>query len=167
MECQLHGYSLTSMKYDNASIADQLAWSVRHRKWGLWMPRSGHQAVASVGGGGGGGSSTFHECSIDPVVPTSGDVTLRPCTGKRIVSDCPAPAAGGAATADLCGSYTALVFEPTNSYRNVHCALCNNASLENLICLNTADLQRYYGLLRALFLTSSNDIIRNKHAVVL
>ena len=45
-------------------------------------------------------------------------------------------------TRELCRSYTALVFEPTASYRNVHCALCNNASVANLACANIGDLNR-------------------------
>ena len=44
---------------------------------------------------------------------------------------------------ELCSSYTAMVFEPNAAYRNVHCAICNNASLDKLICLNLGPFGRF------------------------
>jgi hypothetical protein len=35
------------------------------------------------------------------------------------------------------------VFEPNTAYRNVHCALCNNADLSKLICLNLGPFGRF------------------------
>ena len=35
------------------------------------------------------------------------------------------------------------VFEPNAAYRNVHCAICNNASLDKLICLNLGPFGRF------------------------
>ena len=48
----------------------------------------------------------------------------------------------GKSARELCGSYTALVFGAGGPYRNVHCALCNNANISNLVCLSAADLGR-------------------------
>ena len=39
--------------------------------------------------------------------------------------------------------YEFQVFEPNAAYRNVHCAICNNASLEKLICLNLGPFGRF------------------------
>ena len=36
-----------------------------------------------------------------------------------------------------------MVFEPNAAYRNVHCAICNNASLDKLICLNLGPFGRF------------------------
>merc|ERR1712001_361340 len=36
-----------------------------------------------------------------------------------------------------------MVFEPNAAYRNIHCAICNNASLEKLICLNLGPFGRF------------------------
>ena len=44
---------------------------------------------------------------------------------------------------ELCASYTAMVFEPNLAYRNVHCAICNNASMDKLICLNLGPFGRF------------------------
>ena len=35
------------------------------------------------------------------------------------------------------------VFEPNAAYRNVHCAICNSASLDKLICLNLGPFGRF------------------------
>ena len=107
VECQLHGYSLTSMKYDDnrSSIARQLTYSRHRKKWGVYMADhrggggSSQQAAASGGGLGSGPNSgsprVFHECSIDAQRPPG--IVVRPCTGKRIVADCPAPTTVGQA----------------------------------------------------------------------
>ena len=39
--------------------------------------------------------------------------------------------------------YEFQVFEPNAAYRNVHCAICNNASLDKLICLNLGPFGRF------------------------
>ena len=38
----------------------------------------------------------------------------------------------------MCHSYTARVFQGRGSFRNVHCAICNGAALDNVICLSLA-----------------------------
>lgn len=68
-------------------------------------------------------------------------------SGKSTVDSCPEnyikQKDNNQTIAELCGSYTAMVFEPNAAYRNVHCAICNNASLEKLICLNLGPFGRF------------------------
>ena len=129
LECvSLAGYA---NRFKNTS-ADVLAKHLRFNEaagsWGLYIER--------------GGINVFHECTIDPVVPEG--IKIRPCTGKNMITSCPEGYAGNATTKELCESYTALVFEPTTSYRNVHCAICNNATLSRIICLNLGPFGRNY-----------------------
>ena len=89
-----------------------------------------------------GGVEVFHDCYIDPVVPESISHRLRLCSGRNTITSCPPDYSGNQTIKELCESYTALVFEPSKSFRNVHCAICNNASLESLYCLNLGPLGR-------------------------
>ena len=89
-----------------------------------------------------GGVDVFHDCYIDPVVPEAISHRLRLCSGRNTITSCPLDFVGNQTIKELCESYTALVFEPSKSFRNVHCAICNNASLESLYCLNLGPLGR-------------------------
>jgi hypothetical protein len=89
-----------------------------------------------------GGVEVFYDCYIDPVVPDEISHRIRLCSGRNTITACPTDYAGNKTVKELCESYTALVFEPTKSFRNVHCAICNNASLESLYCLNLGPLGR-------------------------
>ena len=89
-----------------------------------------------------GGVEVFHDCYIDPVLPDEISHRVRLCSGRNTITACPPDYTGNNTIRELCESYTALVFEPTKSFRNVHCAICNNASLESLYCLNLGPLGR-------------------------
>jgi hypothetical protein len=82
-----------------------------------------------------GGVVVFHECYVDPVVPDTLSHRVRPCSGKTTINSCPENYTNETIK-ELCQSYTGLIFEPNTAYRNVHCAICNGANLEKLICLN-------------------------------
>lgn len=89
------------------------------------------------------GVEVFHECTVDPAVPDTLTHLVRSCSGKSTIKTCPADfRAVNETIIELCHSYTAMVFEPNAAYRNVHCAICNNASLEKLICYNLGPLGR-------------------------
>lgn len=88
-----------------------------------------------------GGVEVFHECYIDPAVPETLTHRVRPCSGKTTINTCPESYTNDTIR-DLCHSYTALIFEPNTAYRNVHCAICNGAELEKLICLNLGPFGR-------------------------
>ncbi len=89
------------------------------------------------------GVPVFHECYIDPAVPDTLTHMIRSCSGKSTVTTCPKTYTLNNTIAELCLSYTAMVFEPNAAYRNVHCAICNNASLDKLICLNLGPFGRF------------------------
>jgi len=89
-----------------------------------------------------GGVSVFHECFIDPAMPTGLADVVRTCSGKSTIIDCPENYTDETVR-ELCHSYTALIFEPNTAYRNVHCAICNNADLDKLICLNLGPFGRF------------------------
>lgn len=86
------------------------------------------------------GVKVFHECTVDPSVPDELTHLIRSCT-KSTVASCP-PNYVNETVVELCGSYTGMVFEPNSAYRNVHCAICNNATLDKLICLNLGSFGR-------------------------
>lgn len=88
-----------------------------------------------------GGIQVFHACFIDPSAPDDLLPQIRTCPGSKTIMDCPINFEDKV-TRDLCLSYTGLIFEPNAVYRNVHCALCNGASLEQLICLNLGPFGR-------------------------
>ena len=90
------------------------------------------------------GVIVFHECFVDPAVPDTLTHLVRSCSGKSTINTCPKDYSKNNATvSELCESYTAMVFEPNAAYRNVHCAICNNASLDKLICLNLGPFGRF------------------------
>ena len=82
---------------------------------------------------------------MDPAVPDTLTHLIRACTGKNTIDSCPQEyeATENATIVELCASYTAMVFEPNLAYRNVHCAICNNASMDKLICLNLGPFGRF------------------------
>ncbi|XP_059082753.1 adhesion G-protein coupled receptor D1-like [Tigriopus californicus] len=88
-----------------------------------------------------GGIQVFHACFIDPSAPEELLAKIRTCPGSNTIMDCPTNFEGDV-TRELCLSYTGLIFEPNAVYRNVHCALCNGANLERLICLNLGPFGR-------------------------
>ena len=89
------------------------------------------------------GVGVFHECTVDPAVPDTLVHLVRSCSGKSTIHRCP-DGYDNATVTELCGSYTGMVFEPNAAYRNVHCAICNNASLDKLICLNLGPFGRVH-----------------------
>ena len=89
------------------------------------------------------GVSVFHECTVDPAVPDTLTHLVRSCSGKSTISTCPSNYQKNNTVVELCSSYTGMVFEPNAAYRNVHCAICNNASLDKLICLNLGPFGRF------------------------
>ena len=89
------------------------------------------------------GVRVFHECTVDPAVPDTLTHLIRACTGKNTIDSCPQDFDGNATIVELCASYTAMVFEPNLAYRNVHCAICNHASMDKLICLNLGPFGRF------------------------
>ena len=104
-------------------------WTKYHYRWGINIDTSGVRV--------------FHECTVDPAVPDTLTHLIRACTGKNTIDSCPQDFDGNATIVELCASYTAMVFEPNLAYRNVHCAICNNASMDKLICLNLGPFGRF------------------------
>ncbi|XP_045615521.2 uncharacterized protein [Procambarus clarkii] len=84
------------------------------------------------------GRLEFHECSIFPVIPEELKNTTRSCS--QAIKTCEKEW-DDKKVADLCQSYTAVVYSPTHPYRNPHCAKCNNVSQEQLSCASQ-DLSR-------------------------
>jgi len=110
-------------------IEDNLFLSEHDDRWGVNIDTSG--------------VTVFHECTVDPAVPDTLTHLVRSCSGKSTVSTCPLNYDQNQTIVELCSSYTAMVFEPNAAYRNVHCAICNNASLDKLICLNLGPFGRF------------------------
>lgn len=86
------------------------------------------------------GADVFHECHIDPVMPTSVTNVVRHCT-VDIIDDCPENF-DDKKVVQLCRSYTAFIYEPNAAYKNIHCAICNNARLDKLNCSKETALGR-------------------------
>jgi len=78
-----------------------------------------------------------HKCSIDPYMPETVADKVRLCK-DGVIDFCPASYANET-VAELCDSYTAIVYGLTSvySYRNYHCALCNGVSADELSCFTT------------------------------
>ncbi|XP_069943693.1 uncharacterized protein [Cherax quadricarinatus] len=79
------------------------------------------------------GLKVFHECNIESQAPSS--VQQRMCR----------PSVGECGTGwrqhhiqQQCNSYTALVQTQSTTYKNLHCALCNNENRDNLSCIAPA-----------------------------
>ena len=129
LECPtLTGYA---SRFNNISfdfIAQNLEYDTRREQWGVSIDT--------------GGVAVFHECYIDPAIPGTSAHRVRNCSGKSTIVDCPETYTDEKVRA-LCQSYTALIFEPNTAYRNVHCAICNSASLDKLICLNLGPFGRF------------------------
>ena len=122
------GYASRFKNVTSAFIAKHLHFDSGRNQWGVNVDT--------------GGINVFHECYIDPAMPTQLTDVVRSCSGKATIVDCP-ESFGDQATVELCHSYTALIFEPNTAYRNIHCAICNNADLEKLICLNLGPFGRF------------------------
>ena len=80
------------------------------------------------------GVPVFHACYFDPFLPDILEPVIRSCNSYDAVSSCP-PSYDDTDTAQLCQSYTGLVFAGDQVYRNTHCAVCNNVSTDSLICI--------------------------------
>ena len=128
LECpslnSIHRYKNISKEF----VTSHLRFSKARNVWGIDISM--------------GGVEVFHDCYIDPVLPDEISNRVRLCSGRNTITSCPLNYSGNDTIRELCESYTALVFEPTKSFRNVHCAICNNASLESLYCLNLGPLGR-------------------------
>lgn len=78
------------------------------------------------------GVDVFHTCFIYPVLPETVPHMVRKC--KQMTKTC-ASNWTDAAVEDLCHSYTAVVYNFDQAFRNTHCARCNHVPLENITCL--------------------------------
>ncbi|XP_076028626.1 uncharacterized protein LOC143017726 [Oratosquilla oratoria] len=76
---------------------------------------------------------SFHTCYVDPVMPETVVHTIRNC--KKSISTCAANWTDGD-VAELCASYTAVVYNYDTSYRNAHCATCNRVNENATSCSN-------------------------------
>ena len=116
--------------FKNLDSSSRLTHSSKyHYRWGINIDTSGVRV--------------FHECTVDPAVPDTLTHLIRACTGKNTIDSCPQDYTANATISELCSSYTAMVFEPNLAYRNVHCAICNNATMDKLICLNLGPFGRF------------------------
>ncbi|XP_071546839.1 uncharacterized protein [Panulirus ornatus] len=78
------------------------------------------------------GTIEFHRCFIYPVIPKEVRSATRKCF--EAVMTC-AEGWKEASVADLCRSYTAVVYTRNDSFKNLHCAICNNVTREETTCL--------------------------------
>jgi len=130
LECPtLTSYNNRFKNLTKSFIENNLFLSEDDDRWGVNIDTSG--------------VTVFHECTVDPAVPDTLTHLVRSCSGKSTVSTCPLDYKKNDTVVELCSSYTAMVFEPNAAYRNVHCAICNNASLDKLICLNLGPFGRF------------------------
>jgi len=102
-----------SNKQNNSSIEVILD----HDKFGIHLQKEGIQE--------------FHECSSVPSFPQSGHSLLRKCLPA--ISNCE-DQWSDSDIKQLCDSYTAVVYSHNETYRNIHCAKCNNIDNEHLYC---------------------------------
>ncbi|XP_069172542.1 uncharacterized protein [Procambarus clarkii] len=77
------------------------------------------------------GTLTFHTCSIYPEIPEELKNITRSCS--QAIKTCEKEWKDNE-VADLCQSYTAVVYSNAGTYRNPHCAKCNNVTQEQLAC---------------------------------
>ena len=129
LECPtLTGYSKRFQNLTTDFIADRLVFDKARGQWGVELDT--------------GGIPVFHECYIDPAAPETIVQRIRTCRGVKTIMDCP-EGHPNPHTLELCRSYTAVMFAPSSAYRNVHCAICNGADLNSLICLNLSPYGRF------------------------
>ncbi|XP_032791587.2 uncharacterized protein LOC116928587 isoform X2 [Daphnia magna] len=107
---------LQSMTKDD--LASKIQWDNEQKMWGL---------VVDINGKG----EQFHSCFVDPALPDDLQSYLRPC--QPSVNDCP-PDWMDDDIRNKCLSYTSFVYRPQEIYRNIHCAICNSAQLQELSC---------------------------------
>jgi hypothetical protein len=100
-------------------ISQNLRFDSKKQQWGVMINMRG--------------MNVFHPCHIEPVIPSSISKKIRNCFGNYTVVDCPKDYTDNKVI-ELCHSYTALVFEPERTFRNVHCAICNDAAPDFLSC---------------------------------
>lgn len=78
-----------------------------------------------------GKGKQYHPCFVDPALPDDLQSYLRPC--QPSINDCP-PSWPDDDINTKCLSYTSLVYKPQETYRNIHCAICNGIPPKELSC---------------------------------
>ena len=117
LECPtLSSYQSRFKNLTLAYVAPRLMFKGKH--WGLHVDD--------------GGFPVFHNCFMDPVLPETVVHLVRPC--KHMIKTCAADW-NNTQVEDMCHTYTAVVYEFDQAFRNPHCALCNHVTLETLGCL--------------------------------
>ncbi|GFT82698.1 g-protein coupled receptor Mth2 [Nephila pilipes] len=92
----------------------------QNEKWGIYLNAKNE-------------SPSFHECSIDAVMPALLESKIRLCK-INLVSDCP-PDWKDDHTRIMCRSYMGTRFiNDQGRFKNVHCAYCNQQNLTLLSC---------------------------------
>jgi len=132
LECPtLHGYNERFKNITDSYLFQNLKQN-RAGQWGVELDDLG------------GGISVFHDCFIDPYVPSPEllERSVRKCNNVDMIHSCPAEFSDGE-TVRLCESYTGVMYSTGDTaYRNVHCALCNSVTVSDLICLNLNNMLR-------------------------
>ena len=77
------------------------------------------------------GESVFHSCYIDPFLPETVADMVRPCI--KTIDTC-ADDWTDIEVKNQCSSYTGVVYENEQPFKNNHCATCNYAKVEFLYC---------------------------------
>lgn len=101
----------------------------RNNNWGLHVEDNG--------------VPVYHTCYMDPVMPETVGHLVRQC--KQSINNCSANWTD-TEVADLCRSYTAVVYNFDLAYRNVHCAMCNEVLDTAITC--------FYGVFTRSFLNN-------------
>lgn len=76
-------------------------------------------------------AKVFHECSSVPSFPNNGKSLLRKCWSA--ISTC-LDEWSDTIMEKLCHSYTAVTYSQNKTYKNLHCAICNNIDNGHLHC---------------------------------
>ncbi|XP_014244248.1 uncharacterized protein LOC106663710 isoform X1 [Cimex lectularius] len=74
----------------------------------------------------------FFSCEIDPVIPETAQHIVRRCL-PNLIKTC-AVKWTNVEVRSRCEAYTSVVYHASESYRNPHCAMCNNVPLQYLRC---------------------------------
>ncbi|CAL4203798.1 unnamed protein product [Meganyctiphanes norvegica] len=77
------------------------------------------------------GIQEYHACSSVPSFPKSGSSLLRKCLPA--ISKC-VDQWSDIEVEKLCHSYTAVIYSHHATFKNIHCAICNNIDNDNLHC---------------------------------
>lgn len=113
---------LQSQLNKSADFLDLIRWNGEKGQWGLQL-------------------DTWHPCHIDPVIPETSAHIIRRCQASTIHT-C-AINWTNTEVRSRCEAYTSLVYEGATSYRNPHCAVCNNVPLQSLTCFKIAHRSFY------------------------